>query len=114
MSAQCDVKWSSGSFLCERECGHEGAHRYSNWHWEDRNTMDHEPRYVWVAEYDEENGDGEYDGVTYRPHEQMLADAKFIAESRTLVEELIGEVEYLRGVIIDGAVDAYKRERNLT
>ncbi|WP_104183780.1 hypothetical protein [Mycobacterium avium] len=65
-------------------------------------------------DYDEEGGEGEYDGIVYRPYEQMIADAKFIAESRTLVEELIGEVEHLRNVIIDGAVDAYKRERDLT
>lgn len=47
-------------------------------------------------DYDEEDGPGEYDGEVYRPYEQMLADAKFIAESRVLIEELADEVELLR------------------
>lgn len=48
--------------------------------------------------YDEEGGQGEYDGEAWRPHEQMLADAEFIATARTLVPELVAELErYQRG-----------------
>lgn len=46
--------------------------------------------------YDEDGGPGVYDGVVYRPFEQMEADAEFLAASRQLVPELVAEVERLR------------------
>lgn len=46
--------------------------------------------------YDEEFGEGTYDGEVWRPYEQRLADAEFIAAARTLVPELVAEVERLR------------------
>lgn len=50
-------------------------------------------------EYDEEDGEGTYeDGVSYRPYEAMATDAEFIAAARTLVPELIEEVEHLRAL----------------
>ena len=44
------------------------------------------------AQEDETYGDDE----PWRPYEQMTADAEFIAQARTLIPELIAEVETLR------------------
>lgn len=49
------------------------------------------------AEEDAAEGETYGGSEPWRPYGQMEADARFIAESRTLVEDLVAEVQRLRG-----------------
>lgn len=67
--------------------------------------------------YDEEDGEGDYgDGMVYRPFESMSVDAEFIAASRTLIPDLIAELEATQRLLDDltasdiGEVTAHRDE----
>lgn len=53
----------------------------------------------YYAEEDADEGETYGDDEPWRPYEQMEADAEFIAAARTLVPELVAEVERLRAAI---------------